>query len=108
MDIDEIVVDDTGDSTVSADKIGQTQTPWTPVATHLAHHIFALGARLCKSLVNLCHRVDLLVVNLLQRCALLHTVAQKRLLQLGLRMASTCHQRGQQYCCDSFHKKLLN
>ena len=62
MDIDKIVVDGLADFCIVCDKLCEPPAPFAPVSAYLTNHILAFGGSLGHSLVNLCHRVDALVV----------------------------------------------
>ena len=48
------------------DEIGKFQTPWAPVASHLADDELALALGLFHSLANLLDGVDILIIHFLQ------------------------------------------
>ena len=66
MYINEIVINETADFAVSGDVIGKHKTPAAPVASNLTYYIFSLRFCFDNCLVDLLHRIDRFVVNLLQ------------------------------------------
>ena len=65
MDIYEVLVDDLTDGGIFGDEVGKAKAPRTPVASHLTDHKLATTLGLSQSLINLCHGIDLLVIDLL-------------------------------------------
>ncbi len=63
VDVDEVVGDNLAHHRVFCCKIGKTQTPGTPVAAHLAEHVFVFLACPSDGFVDLRHSVDTLVVH---------------------------------------------
>ena len=66
MDIDIVLVDDLADGGIVGDKVGEPETPGTPVATDLANDVFTLGFRLGQGLIDLFDGVDVFVIHLFQ------------------------------------------
>ena len=66
MDIYEVLCYETVDGGIVGDEIGKFQTPWAPVASHLADDELALALGLFHSLVNLLDGVDILIIHFLQ------------------------------------------
>ena len=64
MDVLKVIAYNLTDSSIVDYEVSKTQTPDTPVATHLTNNKLSLSLGLCHCFVNLLKRVDVFIVHL--------------------------------------------